>query len=243
MKKYFIFLSILFMINLSANDVNDDFDSFEEEMQVEEISDPLKPYNRVMTNFNDNIYENIFIPLNKGYKVVTTNEVRKSIDKFFKNLAFPMRFLNNTLQMKFHYAFEETGRFVVNSTAGVLGFFDPAKSEMNLKAHDEDFGQTLGFYGLGSGPHLVLPIFGPSNLRDFSGLFVDSALSPVDYKDRHYPTLTNTWASYIGVRTTQKFNEMSLFSDTYDKVKKDAVDLYPYLRNIYEQRRNNQIKE
>ena len=231
-------------VELSQEELEDeDFDDFEDEMEIKEVYDPLELYNRSLTIFNDKLYENVFKPVNRGYLVITTIQVRQSIDRAFKNLAFPMRFVNNILQMKFHYAFEETGRFVVNSTAGVFGLFDPARNEMGLMAHNEDFGQTLGFYGLGSGPHIVLPVFGPSNLRDFTGYFGNAFVSPIDYTARRWPTITQTWGSYLGVKTVEKFNEVSLFSNTYDNVKKDAVDLYPFLRDMYEQQRDKMIEE
>jgi len=222
---------------------DDDFDDFEEEMEVKEIYDPFMSYNRSMTNFNDGLYENFFKPVNKGYLAITNSEVRVSINNFFKNIYFPMRFFNNILQGKFHYAFEETGRFVVNSTAGCLGFFDPAKSKMKLMPHNEDFGQTLGFYGVGPGPHIVIPLFGPSNMRDAISFFPDAAVSPIDYTDRDWPTLTKTWFELIAVKSVEKFNEVSLYSTEYEEIRKDAVDLYPYLRDLYEQKRAKEIEE
>jgi len=229
-------------VEISEED-SDEFDDFEEEMTTEEVNDPFSGYNRSMTNFNDGLYENVFKPINKGYMAITSPDVRVSIGNFFNNLYFPMRFFNNVLQGKFHYAFEETGRFVVNTTAGCLGFFDPAKSKMKLLAHNEDFGQTLGFYGVGAGPHIVIPIFGPSNLRDAISFFPDVAVSPIDYKERDWLTLTDTWFELIAVKSVEKFNEVSLYSTQYEEIRKDAVDLYPYLRDIYEQRRQKLIEE
>jgi len=222
---------------------DDDFDEFEEEMEVKEVSDPFEGYNRVMTNFNDGMYEHFFKPVNKGYVAITTSDVRVSIGKFFRNLYFPMRFINNVLQGKFHYAFEETGRFVINTTAGCLGFFDPAKSENKLMPHNEDFGQTLGFYGVGPGPHIVLPLFGPSNLRDTISIFPNAAVSPIDYTERDWWTVTDTWAEYLAVKSVEKFNEVSLYQNQYEEIRKDAVDLYPYLRDLYEQKRAKEIEE
>ena len=222
---------------------DDDFAEFDSELEVEEVSDPFSGYNRMMTNFNDGLYTNVLTPVNNGYVAVTHIEVRRSIDKFFKNLYYPMRFVNNILQGKFHNAFIETGRFVVNTTAGLGGFFDPAKSEMGMQAHNEDFGQTLGFYGVGSGPHIVLPLWGPSNLRDFASIFPNTAVSFVDYTDRDWFTLTDTWAGFLGVKTIEQVNSFSLYEKTYRDIKNDAVDLYPYLRDLYEQKRRREIEE
>ena len=140
-------------------------------------------------------------------------------------------------------ASQEAERFLLNSTVGVLGLFDFAKTEFALEEHKEDFGQTLGFYGVGSGPHIVLPFFGPSNLRDTIGIIPDSFLSIIDYKPRGYYTITDTWPEYLGTRLYEKTNKFSLDNDKYEKIKENAVDLYPYLRDMYEQYRDNQIKE
>lgn len=226
-----------------ADEADDELDEFADEMEVEEVYDPFSGYNRAMTSFNDGAYVYVLKPVATGYRTVLHEEIRLSIRKFFHNLYYPMRVVNNLLQGKFQNSAEETGRFVINTTVGVLGLFDPAKSEFNLEKHDEDFGQTLGFYGVGSGPHIVLPLLGPSNLRDTISLYPDSLLTPIDYTERSYWTLTDTVAEYLGVKSLEKLNCVSLRMDDYDKMRADAVDLYPYLRDLYEQYRNNQIEE
>ncbi|MCK4776942.1 MAG: VacJ family lipoprotein, partial [Actinomycetia bacterium] len=126
---------------------------------------------------------------------------------------------------------------------GIFGLFDPAKTNYGFEPHEEDFGQTLGFYGVGSGPHIVLPLLGPSNLRDTVSLYPDALLSPIDYTERDYWTLTDTSAELLAVKSLEKINYTSLYMDKYDKLKEDAVDLYPYLRDVYEQYRDKQIEE
>jgi len=227
-----------------SSDLDDDMlDEFEDETEIQERYDPFNGYNRVMTDFNDNLYVHILTPTADGYKYLVNQGVRESVDNFFNNLYFPVRFVNNVLQGKLSNATEETGRFIVNTTIGILGLFDVAKSEFGLEAHKEDFGQTLGFYGVGSGPHIVLPFFGPSNLRDTISMVPDSYLSPIDYTDRSWITLTDTWPEYLATRSYDEINTFSLNSDQYEKLKEDAVDLYPYLRDIYEQYRDKQIEE
>ncbi|MCW8894316.1 VacJ family lipoprotein [Sulfurimonas sp.] len=226
-----------------SSDADDELDEFAEEMQVKEVYDPFSGYNRSMTSFNDGAYEYVFKPVAQGYRYLFHEEIRMSVQKFFHNLYFPMRVVNNALQGKFKNSAEETGRFVINSTVGILGLFDPAKSKFGLQAHEEDFGQTLGFYGAGSGPHIVLPFIGPSNLRDTISLYPDSLLTPIDYTERSYWTLTDTVAEYLGVKSVEKVNYASLNMERYDKLKQDAVDLYPYLRDLYEQYRDKQIEE
>ncbi|QFR43475.1 VacJ family lipoprotein [Sulfurimonas xiamenensis] len=227
----------------SSDAADNEFDEFLDEFEVEEVYDPFSGYNRVMTNFNDGAYEYVIKPVAKGYRYVLHAEIRESIRNFFNNLYFPMRFANNLLQGKFYNASEETGRFLINSTIGILGLFDPAKAHFNLDAHKEDFGQTLGFYGVASGPHIVLPLLGPSNLRDAISIYPDSLLSLIDYTERSYWTLTDTWAEYLGVKALENVNYASLNIEEYEKMKKDAVDLYPFLRDIYEQHRNKLIEE
>ncbi|DAB28673.1 MAG: hypothetical protein A2513_08075 [Sulfurimonas sp. RIFOXYD12_FULL_33_39] len=220
-----------------------ELDEFADEFATEEVYDPFSGYNRFMTSFNDDLYEYILKPISKGYKSVLHEEIRESIRNFFHNLYFPMRVVNNVFQGKFHYASLESGRFIINSTIGILGLFDPARTEFGILPHEEDFGQTLGFYGVKSGPHIVLPIFGPSNLRDALSLYPDSFLSPISYSDRDYWALTEDLEWYLTLRLLENINYISLDIDKYDKIKRDAVDLYPYLRNIYEQHRNKKIRE
>ncbi|WP_294889866.1 VacJ family lipoprotein [Sulfurimonas sp. RIFCSPLOWO2_12_36_12] len=227
----------------SSDDSNGELAGFADEFEAKEIYDPFSGYNRAMTGFNDGAYEYVLKPVAEGYKAVLHVEVRESVRNFFNNLYFPMRFTNNLLQGKFCNAYEEGGRFVINTTVGVLGLFDPARNHFNIEAHEEDFGQTLGFYGVKSGPHLVLPLLGPSNIRDAISLYPDSLLSPIDYSEREYWTLSDTSAEYIAAKSLENINYISLNMDRYEKMKRDAVDLYPYLRDVYEQYRDKQIEE
>jgi len=234
-------------LSIALEDNNEDedefMDEFEEEMELEEISDPLSGYNRVMTNFNDGLFEYVLAPVARGYKFVVHKEVRTSVGNFFHNILYPIRLINNLLQGKVKNSSEETGRFIINTTVGIFGLFDPAKSYFELEPHNEDFGQTLGFYGVGAGPHIVLPFFGPSNLRDALSLYPDSLVNPVDYhKNRSY-NLTNSYGESLFLTTYDKVNFVSLHDGEYEKLKKDAIDLYPFLRDIYEQYREAQIKE
>ena len=138
------------------------------------------------------------------------------------------------MQFKFSEAGEETLRFLANTIIGFGGLTDGAKY-YNLQRHDEDFGQTLGYWGVGSGFHVVLPFLGPSNLRDMAGLVGDYYLDPISYVK---PALDS-----FAIKTFRQGNLLSLHPDAYDNLKKDAIDLYPFLRDAYEQRRNHLIKE
>jgi phospholipid-binding lipoprotein MlaA len=219
-------------------------DEFEEEMKTkEETSDPLEGYNRVMTTVNDHLYEYLLSPVANGYKKVTHKEVRSSVANFFHNLLYPIRLINNVLQGKFHNSGEETGRFLINSTVGVLGLFDVAKSHFNLQAHNEDFGQTLGYWGVEGGPHIVLPILGPSNLRDTISLYPDSLINPIDYHENRSYNVAKNWETSLALKSLDKVNMVANSNGAYELMKKDAIDLYPYLKNSYEQYRQKQIEE
>jgi phospholipid-binding lipoprotein MlaA len=227
----------------SADDGGDEFDDeFAEEFAEKEIFDPLSGYNRFMTKFNDTFYTYVMDPVARGYRYVLHEEVRDSVDNFFHNLLYPVRLINNLLQFKFKNAMEETGRFLVNSTVGLFGLFDPAKKYLEWEPHNEDFGQTLGYYGVGSGFHVVLPFLGPSNLRDMFSLYPDSEISPLYANGRVYSIAKTDWES-LGYISLEKLNYVSLHIGEYEDLKKDAVDLYPFLRNIYEQHREKLIKE
>ncbi|MGK0256291.1 MAG: phospholipid-binding lipoprotein MlaA [Arcobacteraceae bacterium] len=218
-------------------------DEFADEMKVEKKSDPFSGYNRMMTSFNDGLYEYVLAPTARSYKNIVHEEIRGSVGNFFHNILYPIRLVNNVLQGKIKNSGEETGRFIINSTIGILGLFDPAKSYFELVPHNEDFGQTLGYWGVGAGPHIVLPFLGPSNLRDTLSLYPTSLVNPVDYQeDRNY-NLTNNYDESLGLKVFKTVNYLSLHEGEYEKLKKDAVDLYPYLRDVYEQYREKQIRE
>ncbi|WP_417526882.1 VacJ family lipoprotein [Marinomonas shanghaiensis] len=134
--------------------------------------DPWEGFNRAMFSFNDAVDGAILKPVAEGYKAITPNPVQKGVSNFFSNLGEIGNITNNLLQGKWDETASSTFRFLINSTAGWLGIFDVA-SEMGLKRYKEDFGQTLGYWGVSSGPYLVLPFFGPSTVRDGSGLVLE----------------------------------------------------------------------
>ena len=248
--KSFIFILLLVVFGF-ANENNRDSDNLENEFEdefsqkKEEIFDPLSGYNRLMTSFNDKVFINILNPTSEGYANIVHENIRIGIDNFFENIMFPVRFSNNLLQLKFKNSGEELGRFVVNTTWGVIGFMDPATKELDMKAHKEDFGQTLGFYGVGDGFHVVLPLLGPSNLRDIVGITADSYVNPLSTsgdKFAHYK-IPNTFLEQVGIKTFDVINSNSLKLGQYESLKKDALDLYPFLRDIYTQARKKQIEE
>ncbi len=229
---------------IESNKQEEASDNFSDEFEeVIEPIDPLQTYNRVMTSINDILYINFLIPIAKGYSNVIPEPVRVSISNFIHNIIFPIRFINNILQFKFSYATEELGRFVINSTAGILGFIDPAKKYLNLEKREEDFGQTLGYYGAGEGFHIVFPIYGPSNLRDSIGNIANVYISPLTNQGSLKYKIPNRFEKTLGIEIVDAINRTSLNLGKYENLKKDAIDLYPFLRDIYTQTREKQIKE
>ena len=138
--------------------------------------DPWEPMNRRIYNFNA-IFDNyVFLPVVRGYEFVLPGFAQTGISNFFNNLTEVTNLMNSLLQFKFVKAVNTFGRIAINTTVGIGGLIDVATLNDGITREDEDFGQTLGFYGLGPGPYLVLPILGPSNVRDTTGLVVDSVV-------------------------------------------------------------------
>ena len=234
----FVFACSL-MLASSSSDIENEFSADKEET----LFDPLSGYNRIMTTFNDNVYEYVLKPTAQGYAYIVPQPAREGIANVADNLLFPIRFINNILQLKFQNSMEELGRFVINSTLGIVGFMDVASSDFGLKPHSEDLGQTLGFYGVGSGFHIVIPFLGPSNARDVLGLFGDSWANPLAYVEARNANLLDSFEEELLLKGFLAINQTSLHFEEYDSFKKDAIDLYPFLRNVYESRRNKRISE
>lgn len=199
------------------------------------VRDPLQPVNRGFYVVNDKLYFWVLKPLARGYATVVPEGVRESIGRAFDNLGMPRRAVNCLLQARLRDAGTETARFAINSTAGILGFWDVAGSCCGLEPRDEDFGQTLGRYGVGYGFFLTLPVFGPSNPRDTVGLVADAFLDPLNYVVTSLP-------ARAGVRAGERVNSTSLRLGDYEKSKETALDHYVWLRESYTQHREEQIR-
>ena len=198
------------------------------------IADPIEPWNRAMFAFNDKFYFWVAKPLAKGYSAIVPEWGRVRVKNIFQNITMPVRFVNNLLQLKIRGAGTELLRFVFNTTAGVGGMFDVAKN-IDLKAPEEDLGQTLGVYGIGNGFYIVWPVLGFSTLRDSVGTVGDYFLDPVSYITPTEPQ--------IGVRAFDYTNETSLHIGDYEDMKESALDPYISFRSAYIQYRKNKIKE
>jgi phospholipid-binding lipoprotein MlaA len=224
----------------SPRDVNSSgeaaFDEFEEEFSQRQvtISDPLEPSNRVMYGVNDVLYFWVAKPVTHVYEGVVPRPVRIGIGNFFYNLTTPARFVNCLLQGKCSAAERELHRFVVNTTAGVLGFGDPAHDRWGLEPAEEDLGQTLAVYGFGDGFYVVWPLLGPSTLRDSVGMVGDQFLNPVRYVE---PAEAS-----IGISAVSATNKGSFHIGEYEAFKSAAVDPYVAMRGAYIQYRKKQIR-
>lgn len=197
--------------------------------------DPWEGYNRAMYGFNDAVDRAVLKPVARGYDAAAPLPVRVGVGNFFGNLGDAWTGVNNLLQGKVGDGVSDFGRVLVNSTAGILGFFDVA-TPIGLERHDEDFGQTLGKWGVGDGPYFVLPIFGPRTLRDAAGFGVDTLVDPVGHRDEQV-ALRN---SLMGLRLVHLRAELLPAEQVIDQA---ATDRYAYLRDAYLQRRLSLIHD
>lgn len=200
---------------------------------TEVAGDPWEPYNRSIDNFNEGFDEHVGIPLAEGYQAATPEVVDRGVSNFFGNLLDVNSAVNNLLQLKLGRAVSDIGRVMVNTTMGLLGFFDVA-SHFDLPSYKEDFGQTLGYWGVGSGPYFVLPILGPSSVRDTVGLITDVMINPL--------TLANLTMVESAATTTIYYVDMRAdLLEAVDLMKEAALDPYAFIRDSYLQRRRSLV--
>jgi phospholipid-binding lipoprotein MlaA len=202
------------------------------------VADPLEPVNRVFFAFNDKLYFWVLKPVSKGYALVVPKVVRECAGNFFFNLKTPVRLVNTALQAKFNRSGVELARFAVNTTVGGVGLWDPARSWLKLSPSDEDFGQTLGKYGVGEGLYLCWPVFGPANLRDSLGLAGDYFLDPVSYL-----YLNHQNEAALEIRSGETVNRTSLRLGDYEAFKEASFDPYSAMRDSYTQSRRSKIND
>lgn len=204
--------------------------------------DPLESYNRAAYEFNDGFDRYLLKPVAQGYDVITPDPVQKGFNNFFSNIDDVIVIFNDLLQLKPAQFASDTGRFIINSTLGLAGFIDWA-SDMGMPKHPEDFGQTLGYWGVPDGPYFVIPFWGPSTIRDASGLLVDSAQFdpiwqeiengfPTQHRDRELSWALTAFKA-VDIRASLLKAEKIL-----DEA---ALDKYIFIREAYLQRRLNLI--
>lgn len=234
----------------------EDFDPFASKEGVEagiEEYDPWEGYNVLAFEFNYKFDKYLLKPVAKGYNFVMPELAQRSISNFFDNLGFVHRLFNNVFQGKFKGAGIEGSRFLINTTLGIGGLFDPARHWFDLETPMEDTGQTLGWWGVGPGPYLVIPLLGSFTLRDGIGYIGDLALDPFNWfvlpiiKLNGAPkvvshTDTITFAQ-LGMRSGIIVNERSLNLEKFQGVEEATLDLYSAVRNAYLQKRKKLIAE
>jgi len=198
----------------------------------EGVNDPFENYNRTMYSINDTLDKAIIKPAAQGYDAVLPDAIERVVSNFFSNLNEITVILNDLLQLKFGQAIDDTGRFLLNSTVGIAGIFDVA-GYAGYESHDEDFGQTLGVWGVEQGAYIVLPFFGPSTTRDTVGLVGDIFTDPVTYVDDAGARNALVALKVLDARA----NLLGV-----EKVLEEAAeDKYSYVRDAYLQRRENLV--
>ncbi len=220
---YLLILSLLVLLSSCATI----------EPEYADSRDPLESFNRSMFTFNDKLDRYVAKPLARGYKKITPKPIDTGISNFFSNLDEVSNIVNNTLQLKFREAGSDLGRLAVNSTIGLLGFLDPATS-LGLQKHREDFGQTLGHWGMQPGPYLVLPVVGPSTGRDFAGFAADWFTNPLYYV---VDDVGVSWGLYL-IRFVDRRADLLKTTDILEAA---ALDPYAFMRDAYLQRRQHQV--
>ena len=213
----------------------------EDEYAAAEVADPLEKLNRGVFWFNDSMYTVLFRPIAKGYEFVFPRPVRKGIDNAFENAKFPVRLVNSTLQGKLKRAGQETGKFFVNSLLGVGGVYkysDRIPELVDLPA--EDSGQTFAKWGIGHGPYIVLPLFGPSTARETVGLAGDYALNPVNW-GWYFHGHNHDWTLIPPSANTLRSLPEQL--KAYDTAKENALDEYLAVRSSFIQNRAEAVRK
>lgn len=201
------------------------------------VPDPLEGWNRMMHGFNDVVLEYVARPIYTGYAYVTPQFLRTGLKNVCHNMLFPVRFANNLLQGKGLAAGVEMSRFVLNTTAGLGGFFDVAKNHKPIvPVSDEDMGQTFGVWGLGEGFYIVWPFLGPSTLRDSAGAVGDYFLDPLSYS-----SVSPKWYVGLSVAATRVIVNLDDILDNYDSLKHSAIEPYSSFRDAYIQHRRAKI--
>lgn len=226
--------------NASLEVSSDESDFGFDEFESFKVNDPLSGYNKMMTRFNVALYTYALRPIAKGYEFVIPEFARLGIKNFASYINMPIRFLGNVLQLKFKEAGTELKRFGVNTIFGFFGLIDAA-SKAQIPLHHADFGLVLAHWGVGGGFHFVLPVLGPSNLRDTLSIPVNWYASPITYAATYDSSAWINWLS-VGITSFVMINEASLNTPTLDEIFYKTPNLYPFLRDAYEKRRMEMAK-
>jgi phospholipid-binding lipoprotein MlaA len=209
----------------------------QEKAASEAANDPIEPFNRTIFGLNEGFDKAVLLPTAQFYVDVVPDGARDSVHNFIDNLDEPVNFANSLLQGDFDHAGQTLGRFTINSTIGIGGLFDVA-ARWDMPPHPQDFGITLGKWGVGEGPYLVLPFFGPDNPRDATGQVVDIFLDPSTYIhiDGHI-----YWSAGREVAKAVDLRARNI--DNLESIERSSVDYYASMRSLYRQLRNNAIRD
>jgi phospholipid-binding lipoprotein MlaA len=200
-------------------------------------ADPLAPFNEAMFRFNLDLDQWVVTPVAKGYSYVLPAPARRSVGNFFNNVGFLPRFANNLLQLRFEPAATELARFGINTTLGAAGLFDVANSWFGLKEQPDDFGLTMGHYGIYSGSYIMLPFLGPSTIRDTVGLAVDGTMNPMSWMLPWWVSLSAS----AGSGAITAVNYRSFHPDEFEEADRYAIDLYGAVQDAYMQDRTAEL--
>lgn len=225
-------------VDLAASNVDEAAPDIDMAAEGEDdVNDPLEPVNRFIFGFNEIFYDILLRPISMVYNELP-QPVREAVSNVLDNVNSPVVLANDVLQGEGERAIQTTGRFLINSTAGLAGLFDVAEM-MGIPEHDEDFGQTLGVWGVGEGFYLVLPLLGPSSPRDAVGkLVVDQFFDPLDLWLMNTDRDEIFWA-LVGAGAIDEFAGLV---DELDQIKKTSIDYYAAIRSMYRQKREAEIK-
>jgi phospholipid-binding lipoprotein MlaA len=200
-------------------------------------NDPFEPLNRQVFDFNHSLDNRVALPVATFYHSVAPAPVREHLHDFLTNLHLPVTFANDVLQGHLSRSGEAIGRFAVNSTLGGAGIFDVATG-WGMPYHEEDFGQTLGYYGVGEGPYLVLPLAGPAVPRDIAGSVVDGYINPLGYIQWRHKNYYWSWP----LRVLSFVDARSQSVEALREIQRSSIDLYATTRSLYRQSRNAEIR-
>ena len=232
---FFIVFINYSVLSVESDKVTTTSSDFETTYNEDEIYDPIEPINRAIFRFNNVADKIILEPVAKGYRKLPS-PIQSGISNFLSNLRMPLVIVNQLLQGQGGNAIESTGRFLVNTTVGVFGLGDVA-DKIGLEEKDEDYGQTLAIWGVGDGFYIVLPIFGPSNLRDTAGLLLTATTDPVN---AYAVSEGEGWV--VPVRTTiNAVDRRSKIIDEVNALRNNSIDYYAAVRSSYYQNRKAAI--
>ena len=237
-KLSFVIVILLFsnyLYGAASDEVQTESSDFETSKIEDEIYDPIEPFNRAIFSFNNAADKIILEPVSKGYKKLPS-PLQSGISNFLSNLRMPLVVVNQILQGQGKNASESTGRFLVNSTIGVFGLVDVA-DKMGLEEKQEDFGQTLATWGVGDGFYIVLPLFGPSNLRDTAGMVLTYTTDPIN---AYAVSEGEAWV--VPLRTgVNAVDQRSKIIDEVNALRNNSIDYYAAVRSSYYQNRKAAI--